>query len=95
MHETKAARQSTAMMDSTLGSVLKEAYFLEGLRFFSTEYTHLLDRLIQKQLFSTFTKNQPQPIKYQGGREEGRDKRREGGWALKDNLKNKQKQKTS
>lgn len=29
------------MIDGTLGSVLKEAYFLEGLKFFSKEYTHL------------------------------------------------------
>lgn len=41
MHEIIAPRLSVPMIDGTLGSVLKEAYFLEGLKFFSKEYTHL------------------------------------------------------
>lgn len=81
-HETKALRPSVPMRDGTLGSILKEIYFLQGLKLFSKEYTHLFVDSSKTSILHLY-KEPASPI----------PKRIRN--ALRDNLKNEQTAETS
>lgn len=81
MHETKALRPSVPTRDGTLGSVLKETYFLQG-KLFSKEYTHLFVDSSKTSILHLYKEPAnpiPKRIRH----------------ALRDNLKNEQTAETS